>query len=75
MRQRPFMIEHRAEIAHVEPTALSRDRIPRDTVIRKRLGVQPIDETEHFFKCDACGVSYLTKQKLLNQKVSGGEQP
>jgi hypothetical protein len=29
--------------------------IPRGTVIRKRVGVQPIDEAEHFFKCEACG--------------------
>ena len=29
--------------------------IPRGTVIRKRVDVQPIDEAEHFFKCEACG--------------------
>ena len=23
--------------------------------IGKRVGVQPIDEAEHFFKCEACG--------------------
>jgi hypothetical protein len=29
--------------------------IPRGTVIRKRVGVQPIDEAEDFFKFEACG--------------------
>jgi hypothetical protein len=29
--------------------------IPRGTVIGRRVGVQPIDEAEHFFKCEACG--------------------
>jgi len=29
--------------------------IPRGTVIRKRVGVQPIAEAEDFFKCEACG--------------------
>ena len=29
--------------------------IPRGTVSGKRVGVQPIDEAEHFFKCEACG--------------------
>ena len=32
-----------------------RDRISRGTVSGKRVGVQPIDEAEHFFKCEACG--------------------
>ena len=29
--------------------------IPRGIVMGKRVGVQPIDEAEHFFRCDACG--------------------
>ena len=29
--------------------------IPRGTVIGKRVGVQPTDEAEHFWKCEACG--------------------
>jgi hypothetical protein len=28
--------------------------IPRGTFIGKRVGVQPIDEAEHFFRCEAC---------------------
>jgi hypothetical protein len=29
--------------------------IPRGTVIGKRVGVQPTDEAEHFFKFEMCG--------------------
>jgi hypothetical protein len=29
--------------------------IPRGTVIGRRVGVQPTDEAEHFWKCEACG--------------------
>jgi hypothetical protein len=29
--------------------------IPRGTISGKRVGVQPTDEAEHFFKCELCG--------------------
>jgi hypothetical protein len=29
--------------------------IPRGTIIGKRVGVQPTDKAEHFFKCELCG--------------------
>ena len=36
-------------------------QIPRRTVIGKRDGVQPTDEAEHFFKCEACGGWFDTR--------------
>jgi hypothetical protein len=29
--------------------------IPRGTIIGRRVGVQPTDEAEHFFRCELCG--------------------
>jgi hypothetical protein len=29
--------------------------VPRGTIIGKRVGAQPVDEAEHFHKCEACG--------------------
>ncbi len=30
-------------------------QISRGTVIGERIGAQPIDEAEHFWRCEACG--------------------
>ena len=29
--------------------------IPRGIIIGRRVGAQPVDEAEHFHKCEACG--------------------
>jgi hypothetical protein len=45
------------KIARMTPT------IPRGKIIGRRVSVQPTDEAEHFFKCEACG-GWITMRDL-----------
>jgi hypothetical protein len=38
--------------------------IPRGTVIGRCVGVQPTDEANHFFKCEACGGCWFDMRDL-----------
>ncbi len=51
----PVSAQTLPEVTIVTKIASMTQPIPRGTVIGKRVGVQPIDEAEHFFRCEACG--------------------